>query len=510
MQAHQLAIELESLVGGTRCVGADRRQGLRQQAGLPRRLEVGPDEPRRRDALGLREPRAGSRRADEAGDRGDRERAHARQDLHATAVAACARGVRGRGDGERVAVVRERARGTPEALLFQRSEPHQELEARSRVAAGCAPAGGGAGHRELGVEHLRERGPVAPRLLDPRERAQRADLAWQHIERLLIGRGRAVEIAELLLLQRRDLDEQRGALVSVLLARGALAIRREQLVPVREQDRELLQVLLRVPIVGHELEDLAVIAARALGIIEPAHGDPRELADDGQPLRHAERAARAELRLELRGDLAPLGRLLREPQHVGEQLRARRIELERAQRPRERQGPRCQLVLAQRANPRDHGKLARRIGRRRELDLVHGEQARPLLLLRVDRGQRDRGAEIRGVHRQHALPHLPGALERELRGGGHGRRAGLTRGSPPPPLGGRPRRGRRGRRGRRRHGCGERHHIDRGRGRRRVGPLLRELRRALDERQPRRLPLEAIRDHEQRIDQLLALPQPCV
>jgi len=117
---------------------------------------------------------------------------------------------------ERLAEVPERVRQAIELHFLEVAEAHQQLEARLTIGRLL----------ELLGEHAGERFPVATRFFDPRERAERTQLSRQRLERLVVrGRG-AVEIDELLLLQRRDLDQQRRALGGILLARCAVAIRR--------------------------------------------------------------------------------------------------------------------------------------------------------------------------------------------------------------------------------------------------------------------------------------------
>ncbi|TMQ02577.1 MAG: hypothetical protein E6J91_51185, partial [Deltaproteobacteria bacterium] len=72
-------------------------------------------------------------------------------------------------------------------------------------------------------------------------------------------------------------------------------------------------MLLGLAVVGRERCDLAVIAARSIGIAQPAARDPRELAQELEPDRLGDRRT-DQLVLERRGDLAPLVGLAGEPQ----------------------------------------------------------------------------------------------------------------------------------------------------------------------------------------------------
>ncbi len=164
--------------------------------------------------------------------------------------------------------VRQRSARSLEVVLLDVAEPHQQLELRDLVGR----------ERELGGEHGHERIPIAARLFDPSERPHRAHVARCRSERLLVGRGGAVEIDELLFLQRRGLDQQLRPRRRLSLACSAPAIRREQLGPVGDVSRELFELGFRLAVVGGQLEHFAVVAARALRIAEPASRDLRELA----------------------------------------------------------------------------------------------------------------------------------------------------------------------------------------------------------------------------------------
>src|SRR5690606_6185681 len=110
-------------------------------------------------------------------------------------------------------------------------------------------------------------------------------------------------------------------------------------------------------------------------------------------------------------------------------------------------------------NLRDLREPRRHVLDRGELDLEHGEQTRPLLLLRVDRRERRCRSDVLRLDGEHALPDLARLLQRIV--------PVVSPGLRPPaaylrilqPL---------------------------------VRALLRELRRALDERQARRLRVEAV------------------
>ena len=115
--------------------------------------------------------------------------------------------------------------------------------------------------------------------------------------------------------------------------------------------REILERSFRFAIVGRDLEDLAVEPACELGIAEPALRDARELAIELEPRRVGQPAGR-ERALERRDDIAPLLGLAGEPDHVVVERRALRIEIERLERPRERQRLGCELLLAELADLR--------------------------------------------------------------------------------------------------------------------------------------------------------------
>ncbi len=444
IEPHQCAIDVEPLGGGRRLAGANHLEGNRLQADVAGRFEVRQQEPRHIDAVGRGNLAAGAVDRQVANECADRLRAG---------------GARGAGYGhrERVTVVAEGARRIFERLLVQHAEPQHQIE------PGLDLRVRGSQRLQLHGEHLGEGLPVAACFLDPRECAHRLDLVGQRLERLAIRGRRAVEIDEPLLLEGGDLDQQRRALLGILLARRAAAIRGEELGPVGELDRQLLEVLLGIVIVRGELEDLPVIRAGALGIREAAARDPCELSQqlESRGVVDHPGVGRRQVLVEHRRDLAPLIGLLGEPQDIRVQRRAHGLEIERAQRPRERERPRGELLLAELTDLRDLREPRILVRRGGELDLVHRDQPRPLLLLRVDRRQRPRGAHVRRLDGEHALPDLAGALERL-----HRRRI----------LG-------------------------------RFGALLRELRGPFDERQPLRLGIEAIGDPEQRVDELLFLTE---
>src|SRR5207248_5911720 len=139
-----------------------------------------------------------------------------------------------------------------------------------------------------------------------------------------------------------------------------------QLRPVGQLHREVLELALRLAVAGLELDDLAVVAARALEIGEPLARDPRELAQQAQLRRLAGLDQRA---LERERDVAPLLGLAREPQHVAVERLALGVELERAHRPLERERARAEPLLAQLLDLRDLREPRLRVGRRGELDL---------------------------------------------------------------------------------------------------------------------------------------------
>ena len=441
VEAHPRAVGLDALGGVGRRVVADDLERARLIGDELGRLEMKEQPARRADTLARLEARTGL--AEVARDRRHRGCAHAAADG---------------GHVEGIAEPRERLARPLERLVLDAAEAHQQVEARLTVGRLL----------QLLREHVDERLPVAARLLDAGEAgAQRAQVARQRRQRVVVGGRRAVEIDELLLLQRRDVDEQRRLRGRVGLARGAPPVRRQQLRPVRELHREILELALRLAVVRVELERLAVVAARALEVREPLARDARELAEQaqlGRPARLAERA------LEARGDLAPLVGLAREAQHLAVERLAVGIDVERAHRPLERERARAEALLAQLADLRDLREARGGVGGGRELDLDHRDQARPLLLLAVDRRERRGGADVRRIDREHALPHLARALERL--------RLVLRRD---------------------RSLRGARDDL--------VGALLRELGRALDERQPRRLRVDAIGDAEQRLDELVGLTE---
>ena len=147
----------------------------------------------------------------------------------------------------------------------------------------------------------------------------------------MIGRGRAVEIDELLLLQRRDLHEEARLRTRFGLALCAPAIRREQIVPVGDLLREILEARLGVTVFGRELQHLAVIAAGLLGVVEATARDLREVTEQLEARGLGQRAA-IDRALECSDNFAPLVGLVREPRQVAVELLAARIEIKRAHR----------------------------------------------------------------------------------------------------------------------------------------------------------------------------------